>query len=175
MVPPIAYRERHLFNEVQARFCCLEKQTFIDTIELGRCVGLWVSFALILNQPLDAKLKALAKAAAANAIPDATLTDKGLSIAPIREDKRDHVTALSRRLYNLMARVRITSLLAEVHSWTGFLDSFTHYRTGETAGDKAALMAAILADATNAGIERMAESSRGVTIHQMMLMLPSSA
>jgi len=36
-------------------------------------------------------------------------------------------------------------------------------------------MAAILADATNAGIERMAESSRGVTIHQMMLMLPSSA
>jgi len=24
----------------------------MDTIELGRCVGLWVSFALILNQPL---------------------------------------------------------------------------------------------------------------------------
>jgi len=120
---------------------------------------------------LDAKLKALAKAAAANAIPDATLTDKGLSIAPIREEERDHVAALSRRLYNLVARVRITSLLAEVHSWTGFLDSFTHYRTGETAGDEAALMAAILADATNAGIERMAESSRGVTIHQMMLMI----
>jgi TnpA family transposase len=28
-----------------------------------------------------------------------------------------------------------------------------------------------LADATNAGAERMAESSRGVTIHQMMLMV----
>jgi len=32
-------------------------------------------------------------------------------------------------------------------------------------------MAAILVDVTNAGAERMAESSRGVTIHQMMLMV----
>lgn len=120
---------------------------------------------------LDAKLKALAQAAATNGIPDATLTDKGLSVSPIGGEERDRITALSRRLYTLVPRVRITSLLAEVHNWTGFLDSFTHYRTGETAGDEAALMAAILADATNAGAERMAESSRGVTIHQMMLMI----
>jgi len=32
-------------------------------------------------------------------------------------------------------------------------------------------MAAIMADATNSGAERMAESSRGVTIHRMMLMI----
>ncbi|MEC5292804.1 MULTISPECIES: Tn3 family transposase [unclassified Aurantimonas] len=120
---------------------------------------------------LDARLKALAQAAAADAIPDAALTDKGLSISPIGEEERDRITALSRRLYTLVPRVRITCLLAEVHRWTNFLDSFTHYRTGETAGDEAALMAAILADATNAGAERMAESSRGVTIHQMMLMV----
>nr|WP_244651336.1 transposase [Rhizobium sp. CFBP 8762] len=49
-------------------------------------------------------------------------------------------------------------MLAEVQSWTRFLDSFTHYRIGETASDEAALMATILADATNAGAERMAES-----------------
>lgn len=120
---------------------------------------------------LDAKLRALSRAAASNLIPDATLTDKGLSISPIGLEERDRVIALSRRLYTLIPRVKITSLLAEVHSWTGFLDSFTHYRTGETAGDEAALMAAILADATNAGAERMAESSRGVTIHRMMLMV----
>jgi TnpA family transposase len=120
---------------------------------------------------LNAKLKELAKAAAANAIPDAAISDKGLSISPIREEDRDRIVALSRRLYILVPRIRITSLLAEVQSWTRFLDSFTHYRTGETANDEAALMAAILADATNAGAERMAESSRGVTIHQMMLMV----
>ena len=120
---------------------------------------------------LEGRLKALAHAAESGAIPDATLDDKGLSIGLIGEEERDRIAALSRRLYTLVPRVRITSLLAEVHRWTGFLDSFTHYRTGDTAGDEAALMAAILADATNAGAERMAESSRGVTIHRMMLMI----
>lgn len=120
---------------------------------------------------LNAKLKALAKAAADNAIPDAEISDNGLSVSPIREEESDRITTLSRRLYTLVPRIRITSLLAEVHSWTRFLDCFTHYRTGEQAEDEASLMAAILADATNAGAERMAQSSRGVTIHQMMVMV----
>lgn len=73
---------------------------------------------------LDAKLKELARAAAANAIPDAAISDKGLSVSPIREEERDGIVALSRRLYILVPRIRITSLLAEVHSWTRFLDSW---------------------------------------------------
>lgn len=120
---------------------------------------------------LNAKLKALANAAADNAIPDAEISDNGLSVSPIREEESDRITTLNRRLYTLVPRIRITSLLAEVHSWTRFLDCFTHYRTGEQAEDEASLMAAILADATNAGAERMAQSSRGVTIHQMMVMV----
>ena len=48
---------------------------------------------------------------------------------------------------------------------------FTHYRTGKQAEDEAALMAVILADAMNAGAERMAQSSRDVTIHRMMVMV----
>ena len=75
------------------------------------------------------------------------------------------------RLYNLMPRIRITNLLAEVDGWTGFAKCFTHFRTGEIAGEPPALMGAILADATNLGLERMAESSRGVTIHQLNLMI----
>ncbi|WP_416775724.1 Tn3 family transposase [Xenorhabdus budapestensis] len=120
---------------------------------------------------LNAKLKALANAAADNAIPDAEISGNGLSVSPIREEDSDRITTLSRKLYMLVPRIRITSLLAEVHSWTRFLDCFTHYRTGEQAEDEASLMAAILADATNAGAERMAQSSRGVTIHQMMVMV----
>ncbi|MGH7105509.1 MAG: Tn3 family transposase [Acetobacteraceae bacterium] len=120
---------------------------------------------------LDARLKALAAAAAANTIPDAAITPDGLTLAPIRRDERDQAQTLSRRLYNIVPRVRMPALLAEVHRWTGFLDCFTHYRSGEAAADPVALMAAIMADATNSGVERMAESSRGVTLHQMMLMV----
>jgi TnpA family transposase len=120
---------------------------------------------------LDTRLKALAAAAAANTIPDAAMTPDGLTLAPIRRDERDHAQTLSRHLYNIVPRVRMPALLAEVHRWTGFLDCFTHYRSGEAATDPVALMAAIMADATNSGVERMAESSRGVTLHQMMLMI----
>jgi len=55
MAPPIAHRKQYFLNEMQARFCCPGKKTFVNTIELGRCFGLWVSFALILNQPPDVR------------------------------------------------------------------------------------------------------------------------
>ena len=53
MAPPIAHRKQYLLNEMQARFCCPEKKTFTDTIELGPCLGLWVLLARILTQPLN--------------------------------------------------------------------------------------------------------------------------
>ena len=69
-------------------------------------------------------------------------------------------------------KANITDLLAEVNVWTAFANHFTHFRTGEPAAtEEPALMGAILADATNLGLDRMAESSRGVTIHQLNLVI----
>ena len=63
--------------------------------------------------------------------------------------------------------MRITDLLAEVDGWTGFAERFTHYRRGQAPPHgEPALMGAILADATNMGLERMAERSRGLSIHE---------
>jgi TnpA family transposase len=121
---------------------------------------------------LDLKLNALSVAATKNQLPEAAITADGLTISPIRREEREQARALSSRLYNLMPRVRITDLLAEVNVWTAFANHFTHYRTGEPAAtDEPALMGAILADATNLGLDRMAESSRGVTIHQLNLVI----
>jgi TnpA family transposase len=120
---------------------------------------------------LKARLEQLAAEAAAGRLVDATISDAGLSISPIRREEQDAARALSSRLYALIPRIRITDLLAEVNGWTGFADRFTHFRTGEVAAEPAALMGAILADATNLGLERMAESSRGITIHQLNLMI----
>jgi len=109
---------------------------------------------------LDLKLNALSVAATKNQLPEAAITADGLTISPIRREEREQARALSSRLYNLMPRVRITDLLAEVNVWTAFANHFTHYRTGEPAAtDEPALMGAILADATNLGLDRMAESS----------------
>jgi Tn3 transposase DDE domain len=121
---------------------------------------------------LDRKLKALSLAAAKDQLPEAAITTDGLTVSPIRREEQEQARALSSRLYNLMPRIRITDLLAEVNAWTGFADRFTHFRTGEAAAiGEPALMGAILADATNLGLERMAESSRGLTIHQLNLVI----
>jgi TnpA family transposase len=120
---------------------------------------------------LDAKLKELAKAAAANAIPDAAIFN---GACRSRRSARRNATGSSRSVAGFMFWCLGSGSPACLPKSTvgpGVLDSFTHYRTAETANDEAALLAAILADATNAGAERMAESSRGVTIHQMMLMV----
>ena len=103
------------------------------------------------------------RAAAAGELSDVMLGDGELTISPLRRAVPDEAEDLKARLYGLMPRVRITELLAEVSAWTGFADRFVHVRSGEPSTDQAALMGAILADATNLGLSRMAESSRGLT------------
>jgi TnpA family transposase len=117
------------------------------------------------------KLKVVLATATAGKLVDASLNEAGLKVAPIRREQRDRAKALSRRLYALVPRIRITDLLAEVNGWTGFAGRFTHFRTGEADAQLPALMGAILADATNLGLDRMAESSRGLTIHQLNLVI----
>jgi TnpA family transposase len=68
----------------------------------------------------------------------------------------------------MMPRVRITELLHEVSRATGFASAFANLRTGERCDDENALLAAILADATNLGLGRMAAASHGVTRDQLI-------
>src|SRR3546814_11426983 len=68
----------------------------------------------------------------------------------------------------MMPRIRITELLHEVAQETGFLEAFTNLRTGERCPNENALLATILADATNLGLSRMAAASQGVTRDQLL-------
>lgn len=62
-----------------------------------------------------------------------------------------------------MPAARITEVLHDVARATGFAAAFTNLRTGERCEDESALLAAVLADATNLGLDRMAAASHGVT------------
>ena len=112
---------------------------------------------------LALRMSEVERAAAAGELPDVTIENGELTISPLRRAVPDEAEDLKARLYALLPRIRITELLAEVAAWTGFADRFVHVRTGAPAADQPALMGAVLADATNLGLSRMAESSRGLT------------
>ena len=62
----------------------------------------------------------------------------------------------------------MTELLLEVHRWTGFADCFTHLHTGLPADDPRVVITALLADATNMGLTRMADACALASYKQLV-------
>jgi TnpA family transposase len=117
---------------------------------------------------LASRLREVDAQAALSALPEARITEAGLSISPIRRNQSDVADDVARRLYGMLPRLRITDLLTEVHGWTGFAERFAHLRTGASPADIVALMSAILADATNLGLARMARSSGVMSLSRLL-------
>ena len=116
---------------------------------------------------LDERLTAIDARATDGKLPDVTITNGVLKIAPIEKSTPPEAEALAARLYAMLPRIRITDLLAEVATWTLFPDCFTHLRTGETAADSRVLMAGLLADGLNLGLTRMAEACSIASLSQL--------
>ena len=91
------------------------------------------------------------------------MTESGLKITPLTNSVPADAESLSRQAYALLPRVKITELLMEVDSWTGFTRHFTHIKTGESAADRALLLTVILADAINLGLTKTTDSCPGTT------------
>ncbi|MCY4757279.1 Tn3 family transposase [Pelomonas aquatica] len=101
--------------------------------------------------------------AAADELPFVKLDDKGLKVSPIEDETPPQAKVLKAQAYAMLPRIKITDLLLEVISWIDFTQQFTHLKTGDSAKDRTLLLTAILADAFNLGLEKMAEACPGVT------------
>ncbi len=112
----------------------------------------------LLRQTLD-QTNALAHA---GQLSDVELTS-GLKISPLENNTPKEADELRERLYGMLPHVKITDLLLEVDKWTSFTRCFTHLKTSERAKDPVLLLTAILADATNLGLAKMAESCPGTS------------
>ena len=107
---------------------------------------------------LDRRLAEVNAEAEADALQDVRIKDGELTISPLKAITPEEAEHLADRLYGMVPNARITGLLAEVHSWTGFADAFTHLHTGLPAEDPRVVLTAVLADATNLGLTRMADA-----------------
>ena len=112
---------------------------------------------------MERELATVERLAAQQALPDATIAAGDLKLAPLENAVPAEADALMRQAYALLPHLKITELLLEVDSWTGFTRHFTHLKSDEAVRDTAALLTAILADAINLGLTKMAESCPGTT------------
>ena len=105
---------------------------------------------------LDAGLLDLARGLASKD-RDLFVGDKLRFPKEARDHDDDRAKQLALRSYGLMPPMRITDVLSSVSRWTGFIGSFGHVSTGLPPTDERAFLAALIAEATNLGLSRMAE------------------
>ncbi len=74
---------------------------------------------------------------------------------------------LMRQAYALLPRVKITDLLIEVDSWCDFTGHFLHLKNEEPPKNKVLVLTAVLADAINLGVTRMADACPGISANKL--------
>jgi len=117
----------------------------------------------LLRQALD-QTDALAEG---GQLPDVEVSSAGLKISPLENNVPKEADPLRATLYGILPHVKVTDVLMEVDQWTGFTRHFGHLKTGEPTQDPALLLTAILADATNLGLGKMAESCPGTSLAKL--------
>ena len=100
-------------------------------------------------------------------LDDVKIKGAELKVSPLKAVTPEEAETLANRLYGMMPNVRVTEVLAEVDRWTGFSGAFTHLHSDVPADDPRVALTAVLADATNLGLTRMAEACSVASYRQL--------
>ena len=117
---------------------------------------------------LDRRLKGFARRLRRGELEGVELRDERLHVSPVKAATPPEADALAGRIDAMLPRARITEVMHEVSRTTWFTAAFTNLRTGEHCDNENALLATILADASNLGLTRMAAASQGITRDQLI-------
>lgn len=147
----------------KATFVALKEE---DKLGLG-VQGDGAAWLTEVRQTMDFNLKRLAYRARNRKLEGVRLEAGALIVTPQASDVPAAAEALNAEISEMYPLVEVPDLLREVHEWTGFVDQFTHVRTSDTPQNISAMLAGVLADATNLGPKRMAGASKGITAHQI--------
>lgn len=92
-----------------------------------------------------------------------------LHINRLEKDVPEEAREFSLSLYELLPHIKLTDLLMEVAHWTSFHEQFLHASTNRPPSEDETmiLMATLMAMGTNIGLTKMAESTPGISYHQM--------
>lgn len=98
-----------------------------------------------------------------NDLPDVRRDADKVRITHLEADIPEGVDELARKAYAKVRPIKITQLLVEIDQVTHFSRHCTHLHRGDPARDREALFAAMLAEATNLGLAKMAGATPGMT------------
>lgn len=142
--------------------------------EFARNKGTRLAVSLSYNDYIEERIKSLSDrlqwvSKHIDGLDGVLLEDGVIHVKRLEKDTPEDAKSFSSTLYSLLPRIKLTDLLLEVSSWTGFDEQFVHASTGRKPKEeeKSIIMAALMAMGTNVGLTKMADATPGISYYQM--------
>jgi len=127
----------------------------------------WATYLAAHRAELHEEMTTIAGQMSTGTLPDVRLEKGRLVITPFASGVPEAATATGRLAYAKLTFVKITELLMEVDELVDFGRCFTHAQTGRPPKDRHLLYTVLLAEGTNLGLEKMAQTCPGLSYAQL--------